>query len=580
MKNIKDRTYNLAYSELEKYGINADLCIEHTLSSFEIRRINNQTVIAASNEIELLYGVYEFAEKFGGWNFFAPGKDEFKIERKVKILSDGILIPAKRPLLKRRGFIQEFSFNDETEILFDWMAKNKMNYLLVWMKYYDELSDELKEFARIRGIEIESGHHNFNYWIPGKIYANTHPDFFAEINGRRINPSAKDDELLLSEQLCTTNPELRSEIVRHMAEYCDRHPEVKTISLVPNDGFGWCECEKCSKFYDKNNKGDYYSISSHVYKANKIYHDMVRNIREKLNISHPDIQLTFCAYINYCSPSENFFLEKGMAVHFAPYWRCINHVLNDPECEINSAYLRDIKKWSAVKKGGEINIYEYFMGVNFYLSLPMIHREKMFKEIQWYSQNGVDGLLTQFHISHWTVYGMNYRLMAKAARNGEQSAISEMLAEIFGKDAQDAENFYREIERIMQNMGKCHIPYPRSLFRRTKLNQFEHIHDLACSLAAKEPQDKFRHELCIWCEYLVRFKKLADKLFAEQAKIDDIDNLLNWIHSFRDSRIFVHQKFDIYFNAVKEAIKSGRPWIHFNIDWEDKYILAHDSLLN
>ena len=137
------------------------------------------------------------------------------------------------------------------------MAKNKMNYLLVWMKYYDELSDELKEFARIRGIEIESGHHNFNYWIPGKIYTNAHPDFFAEINGKRINPSTKDDELLLSEQLCTTNPKLRSEIVRRMVEYCDKHPEVKTISLVPNDGFGWCECENCSKFYDKNKKGDF-----------------------------------------------------------------------------------------------------------------------------------------------------------------------------------------------------------------------------------------------------------------------------------------------------------------------------------
>ena len=115
-----------------------------------------------------------------------------------------------------------------------------------------------------------TGHHNFNYWIPGKIYTNAHPDFFAEINGKRINPSIKDDELLLSEQLCTTNPELRSEIVRRMVEYCDKHSEVKTISLVPNDGFGWCECENCSKFYDKNKKGDFYSISSHVYKANKI----------------------------------------------------------------------------------------------------------------------------------------------------------------------------------------------------------------------------------------------------------------------------------------------------------------------
>ena len=73
-----------------------------------------------------------------------------------------------------------------------------MNYLPVWMKYYDHLSDEMKEYARIRGIEIESGHHNFNYWIPGRKYGKTHPEFFAEINGKRIQSSDGKSELLLS----------------------------------------------------------------------------------------------------------------------------------------------------------------------------------------------------------------------------------------------------------------------------------------------------------------------------------------------------------------------------------------------
>ena len=434
-------TLKLAEKEMRRYGFEAKLVIEKDLPAFELRKVNGQIIIAAPCEVELLYGVYDFAERFGGWNFFEVGVDRYDETRKMNDLPDGVLFPAKAPLLKRRGFIQEFPFDHETEQLFDWMAKNKLNYLLVWMKYYDKLAPELKEFAQLRGIEIESGHHNFDYWIPGKVYGKTNPEFFAEINGKRINPSGGDG-LLLSEQLCTTNPALRREIVARMVEYCANHPEVKTISLIPNDGFGWCECENCSKFYDKNKMGDFYSVSEHVYKADVIYHDLLREVAAELQKVRPDIQLTFCAYINYCAPSPGFKLERGMAVHMATYWRCINHTLEDENCLINPHYARDIQAWCRAKNGGEVNVYEYFMGVNFYLSLPMLHFEEMFHEMELYSKWGVDGILTQFHVAHWSVYGVNYRLMAQAARGEDADAsIKGFFVGLFGKDAASAEAF-------------------------------------------------------------------------------------------------------------------------------------------
>ena len=124
-------TWELAHSELEKYGIKADLIIDHALAAFEFRHSSGNLIIAAPNTIELLYGVYDFAERFGGYSFFEPGNDRFDPARKVNDLPEGILFTAPAPLLKRRGFIQEFPFDDETGQLFDWMAKNKLNYLLV-----------------------------------------------------------------------------------------------------------------------------------------------------------------------------------------------------------------------------------------------------------------------------------------------------------------------------------------------------------------------------------------------------------------------------------------------------------------
>lgn len=576
---MNDTTLALAKGELAKYGLEAEIRLEEGLPSFEIRRIDGRTVIAAPSPVEALYGVYDLAERFGGYCFFEPGRDRFDALQKRALPGDGVVVAARRPLLKRRGFIQEFPFNEETPQLFDWMAKNKLNYLLVWMKYYDELPEDLKAMAQARGIVIESGHHNFSYWIPASKYAKTHPEFFAEIDGKRIKPSEGKGDLLLSEQLCTTNPELRSEIVRNMLDYCEKHPEVKVISLVPNDGFGWCECKECSKFYDKSEKGDFYSVSEHVYKANRIYHDLVKEVAARLHEKRPDIQLTFCAYVNYCEPAPGFRLTPGLAVHFAPYWRCINHLVDDPECYYNSNYAKDIMEWEAVKDGGEINIYEYYMGVNFYLSLPMVHFRELFHEMGWYEEHHVDGILTQFHIPHWSVYGLNYALMAKAARGeSPQDAIPILFRSLFGNDGEAYLDFYWNVKEMLLHIGKCHIPHPYSLFKRTTLSQFKEIHRQAGELAARDPSNRLGREILVWTEYLVRFKSLFDDYHAGVLTEEMLDEFLAWIHSFRTTRVFVHERFDMYFQALRSCLRTGKPWVHFNIDWEDGYVIRETEM--
>ncbi len=577
---MKQKTMELACSELKKYHGEAELKLDPSLPSFEIRRVDGKSVILAPDEVELLYGVYDYAEHFLGWCFFEPGQDRFSPEEVRSSLPDGVLVPARKPLLKRRGFIQEFPFDSETPDLIDWMAKNKLNYLQTWMKYYDALALELKEMAQVRGIEIESGHHNFDYWIPGDKYGETHPEFFAEINGRRISPSSGKSALLLSEQLCTTNPELRNEMSRNILKYCAGNPEVKTIAVIPNDGFGWCECERCSSYYDKNRKGDLYSVSEHVYKADRIYHDLVRDIAERVHKVRPDVNVAFCAYVNYCGPSEGFVLGKGIVLHMAPYWRCINHPIDDPACPINSRYARDILDWAAVKRGGELNIYEYYMGVNFYLSLPMIHFREMFREIRWYSDHQVDGILTQFHLTHWTVYGINYSLMGKAARGEEETAaIEELFRKLFGNDAPEARQFYDRIKKLLLDAGHCHIPYPYSLLSRSSLSSFEEIYSLAVELAKSAPEDRFRQELILWTDYMRRFKTLFDEYRKGNVTENDVKGFLFWIHRHQDSRVFVHPKFDMLFGAWIRAIQSGKEWIHFNLDWEDAYIRRHREIL-
>ena len=585
MSDYTNATLILAENELKKflskfpdYSFEPDFQINPELTSGSLELTDNVLVFQAPDAVEILYTVYAFAEKFLGWCFFEPGRDRFN-HKMAKEISQGTVFEMPEKLLKRRGFIQEFDFSEDSYMTADWMARNGLNYVLVWMKFYDKASPELKEYFAVRGIEIESGHHNFNYWIPPQEYCKSNPDFFAIIDGKRISPTMDKSALLLSEQLCTTNKDLRDEIVNNMIKYCKANPEVKTISLIPNDGFGWCECEECSKFYSPETKGELYSLSTHVYKADRIYHDMFNYVAGKLRAALPNVSLTMCAYVNYVSPSEGFKLHDKSAVHFAPYWRCVNHKI-DEKCPINERYADDVKKWVSAKSGGEVNIYEYLMGVNLYVSLPFVFHEEIFDEIKWFSQNGVDGYLTQFHIPHWTVYGMNFYCMAKAAMGEDkQVVLNNLLQSLFGDDFEKGRAFYSKMHDLVHSAGECHITYPRALFNRTKLEQYQEIHNLALEISENAGQDQFLKELSLWTEYLLRFKGLFDKYQEEGLCIQEIDEFLAWIHSYPESRVFVHDKIDMLLNAWKTAIENNTEWIHFNIGWEDDYIRLHDRTM-
>lgn len=539
-----------------------------------------QLIFNAGSEVEILYAVYTFAEEILGFCFFEPGNDRWCSKDTIE-LNDGEIISRRLPLLKNRGFIQEFPFDDQSFQIADWMAKNRLNYLLVWMTHYDQATEEIKKQYRIRGITIESGHHSFNYWIPPEKYHEKHPEYFAINNGKRVFPSTDISEFLRGGQLCTANGDLRSEIVRNMVEYCRIHPELRTITLIPNDGFGWCECDECSVFYDKSHKGELYSMSEHVCQAQNIYHDLVADIATRISKELPDIKLTFAAYVNYIEPARGFTLKDNLAVHFAPYWRCLNHKINDTHCPINSRYMKTLEKWRAAKEGGDINIYEYYMGINLYVSLPVIHHEDIFDEIRFYSEKGIDGVLTQFHVSHWTAYGLNYYMMAKAMYGDTKDTIPKTMRAIFGNDADNAQAFYVAMKKLIQNAGPCHIPYPRSLLRRTKLEDYETIHALADKLASNAPtDDRFRKSLYIWAEYLIRFKRIYDDYSNEKNVAEDINEFLNWIKKHSQDNVFVINRVERLLAKWLERIEIGQPWYHYNFDWEDEHIKKHDTLLN
>ncbi len=537
----------------------------------------------ASNAVNLLYAVYDFAEQQLGHCFFEPGRDRCRPVGTVE-WSAGVLLAQGAPMLRHRGFIQEYPPDARSRQLADWMARNRMNYLLTWMEYYDQYDPELKDYFATRGVEIESGHHNFEYFVPMGEFYDDHPEYFAEIGGNRVGPSSDDTKLMLSKQICTSNPHVRELLADKICEYAASHPEVSTLSLVPNDGFGWCECQSCTALLGEKVHGQWETVSAHVYQAQRIYHALIDDVSDRVAQRRPDLTISFFAYVNYLHPASDFILRPGMLAHVALYWRCINHSLTEPACPTNSAYVSALDAWDEANRGGQVDVYEYYMGVNLYLSLPMVHHGLLGDEARLISDHGGDGVLTQFHLDNWGAYGLNYYAMARAAWGDTPDvAITRGLEILFGSAAGLAQSFLDTVDRLQRDpvdgVVNCLIPVPRLVLSQRSRSLFNQALSQAEQLAQACPDEPLAATWLAWARFLLGLKDAFDANASGQPAADQLHDLLDAAR--RDEADGLHYavtaKVELLFSRWLRSEAAGQQWCHSGMDWEDRYILEREA---
>jgi len=78
--------------------------------------------------------------------------------------------------------------------------------------------------------------HSFNQLVPPEEYYESHPEYFAEINGNRV-PA----------QLCLTNPDVLRISIENLGKAIAEKPELKYWSVSQNDNVSYCQCENCQK---------------------------------------------------------------------------------------------------------------------------------------------------------------------------------------------------------------------------------------------------------------------------------------------------------------------------------------------
>lgn len=330
---------------------------------FAIKVLDNEDIVFISETSRgILYSVYYFLEKVINLNFLDGKTYAFDKKNKIDVEDVKYDLPFEyRECYFTDAFTQEFA------------SHNLLNSNLANLG--ERVGGKTKWF---------NCHHSFGDLISPDEYFDTHPEYFSEIDGKRVK---------VHTELCLSNPDVFNLCLARVKEWIINNPNCKVFSVAQDEWMGhWirmaCECEHCKKF-DEEHGAQSASIINFVNK-----------IAEALEEEYPDILIHTFAYQYSRKPPIGLKVHKNVIVRLTNIECSWNESIEegakrDPNGR-NAAFLNDLIGWS--KLTNRLYIWDYSVNYRNYL-LPFPCLRSMAKNIELYKKIGVKGLLMQGNFS-------------------------------------------------------------------------------------------------------------------------------------------------------------------------------------
>jgi len=475
---------------------------ETDYDAFVVRMKGNDLYLIGANERAVLYAVYDFLERELGcrWLTFGerrrrkdkPGEFTREIEEYVPKLST-ISVPAvnrrEKADLKYRGFVCAAWYGNTPFQMVDWMVKQKLNYVLIPVSQYMEAKQWRKDIAQTemvkRGFILAVGHHSFRYFLNPKKYFQEHPNWFPLIGGRRVPRG----------QFCLSHPKAVEAYTKNVLAFVREHPEVDIYALYPNDGYGWCECNRCTKGLPRWEERPKYLATTDLYL--RLINPIQRRIREL----HPGKRVGILAYVNYCQPPVRVKPAAGLHVMYAFFTR---NWYTDPigngrgalevkeyavRTEINRKF---ILRWVELMKatGGDVMMYEYYAGRSAWRGVGFYLMHLIADELAYFKRIGLSGCAVQSHWNQRKTVPANLYVFAKACWDVDldvDAVLEDYCRYRYGRAAQMMLKYLKEAEENSRHHLKYFVRGAKAIAERDKsLADCERYLDEAMRIADTE----------------------------------------------------------------------------------------------
>lgn len=313
-----------------------------------IRTVGNDLILAGGQPRGTLYAVYTFLEENIGCRWWSSKASTIPIKPTLRI---GRLNVRYVPPLEYRETFWFDAFNG------DWAVRNKSN------------GNSERLDAKRGGKHTYQGFvHTFFPLIQPEKYFADHPEWFSEIDGKRIHERA---------QLCLTNEEMRTELVKNLRERLRNNPAATIASVSQNDWHGNCQCSKCA------------AIEKEEGSPAGLMLRFVNAVAEDIEEEFPNIAISTLAYQYTRKPPKITKPRPNVIVRLCSIECSFCRPLSD---ERNKKFRDDIVGWSKICN--RLYIWDYTTNFRHYI-MPHPNLRVLGPNVKFFVNHSVKGLFEQ-----------------------------------------------------------------------------------------------------------------------------------------------------------------------------------------
>ena len=330
---------------LEKLGVKVDYDALG-LEGIAIKTAGPALVLTG-NKRGVLYAVYTFLEDYLGCRWLTPDCTLLPAGKTFDIRDvDRVYVP---PLEYRAT-----DYPNSRDA--DWSVRNKMT------SAFSELDEKRGGKVAYRGFV-----HTFNELVPPDKYFADHPEYYSEIEGKRVGPDQT--------QLCLTNPDVLRIAIDTVKRWIAESPEATVFSVSQNDWDNYCQCANCKALAEKEGS-----------EAGPLLH-FVNGIADAIRDEHPDKIIDTLAYQYTRKPPKEVRPRPNVVIRLCSIECCFAHPLeSDP---YNASFRDDIQGWHQICN--RLWIWDYVIN---YLHniMPFPNLYVLKPNINFFINNGVTGI--------------------------------------------------------------------------------------------------------------------------------------------------------------------------------------------
>ena len=318
---------------------------------------DNLIAIAGGRPRGTLYGVYTFLEDYLGVRFLTADHTHVP-----KLTGSKLIGPLDRSYNPPLSF--RWSFYGETNRSPMLAARLRVNTIDGDPKYGGRTGQSLIG-------------HTFGSHIPTGTYGKEHPEYFALRNDKRLS-DVKDD--WSQSQPCLTHPDVLKIVTAAVLADLKTHPDRENIPVGQNDNAACCQCPNCQAVDEREGT----PMGTLL--------EFINAVADRVAAEHPTVKVGTLSYWYTRKPPRTIKPRPNVQIQLCSIECCMIHPINDPACDKNVQFCRDMDEWGKLTQN--IFIWNYNTNFSNYL-LPCPNLRVIEPNIRYFVEHGAKGIFMQ-----------------------------------------------------------------------------------------------------------------------------------------------------------------------------------------